>query len=368
MKLPHLNQVLHHYSHNNNSNQDKDEQEDLDEEEREEPLSPRSKEKGLAFHEYLSGEKHHQKKNGKKEKKNQKEGYEYRYQYQYDRYGQQTQQRSQQHPSASKKGSTSVIRGYDSTSACHTTENTTATPALKQHAKHKKDYKRVSLSEALGSTANSAQSGKMKSAFLQEPPRPEPLLLPKGHTGERASNLNDRKKHPRLNGADLYVARLGSGGVVTAKSSGLDNSIVTTGALTQSATTGTGDDPLASSSSSLPSTSSTSTGSLHDELLNPEPSPTPAITNAASTAVDRSAVRASRPCYRCISYVHSVGIKRVFWTNEAGEWEGGKVRDLVDALDNSMESVAKGGPMGNGVFVTKHEVLMLKRLMGEGPT
>jgi len=71
--------------------------------------------------------------------------------------------------------------------------------------------------------------------------------------------------------------------------------------------------------------------------------------------------------------MHSVGIKRVFWTNDAGEWEGGKVRDLVSALNSSMESVAnggdtggRGGPMGNGVFVTKHEVLMMRRLMGEG--
>ena len=66
--------------------------------------------------------------------------------------------------------------------------------------------------------------------------------------------------------------------------------------------------------------------------------------------------------------MHSVGIKRVFWTNDAGEWEGGKVRDLVDALETSMERVGdgQGGPVGNGVFVTKHEVLMLKRLMNAG--
>ena len=71
--------------------------------------------------------------------------------------------------------------------------------------------------------------------------------------------------------------------------------------------------------------------------------------------------------------MHSVGIKRVFWTNDAGEWEGAKVRELVDALDCSGGSGkdgegegGKGGPMGNGVFVTKHEVLMLRRLMGEG--
>jgi len=75
--------------------------------------------------------------------------------------------------------------------------------------------------------------------------------------------------------------------------------------------------------------------------------------------------------------MHSVGIKRVFWTNSKGEWDGGKVRDLVDALELSGSSPdpsdgdgcginggASGGATGNGVFVTKHEVLMLRRLMG----
>ena len=43
------------------------------------------------------------------------------------------------------------------------------------------------------------------------------------------------------------------------------------------------------------------------------------------------------------------------------------MRDLVDALDDGMAGVAVGGgPMGNGVFVTKHEVLMLRRGMGVG--
>jgi hypothetical protein len=63
--------------------------------------------------------------------------------------------------------------------------------------------------------------------------------------------------------------------------------------------------------------------------------------------------------------MHSVGIKRVFWTNDDGAWEGAKVRDLVDAQESSIDNVASGGPMGNGVFVTKHEVLMLRRMMGD---
>lgn len=64
--------------------------------------------------------------------------------------------------------------------------------------------------------------------------------------------------------------------------------------------------------------------------------------------------------------MHSVGIKRVFWTNDAGEWEGGKVAKLVEALECTSETQGDGdgGPLGNGVFVTKHEVLMLKRMMG----
>lgn len=53
--------------------------------------------------------------------------------------------------------------------------------------------------------------------------------------------------------------------------------------------------------------------------------------------------------------------------------------DLVRAMEESMELVGKGevgrdggelggdsGVMGNGVFVTKHEVLMLRRRMGGG--
>jgi hypothetical protein len=78
-------------------------------------------------------------------------------------------------------------------------------------------------------------------------------------------------------------------------------------------------------------------------------------------------VRASRPCYRCVSAMHAVGIKRVFWTNADGEWEGAKVRDLVEALEKGIEGDGDGPGTGQeikGVFVTKHEVLMLKRVMG----
>lgn len=75
----------------------------------------------------------------------------------------------------------------------------------------------------------------------------------------------------------------------------------------------------------------------------------------------------SRPCYRCISYMHVVGIKRVFWTNSDGVWEGAKVRDLVDSFE-----AARYGSGSNssdtdfgGMFVTKHEVLLLLRTLAE---
>jgi hypothetical protein len=60
-----------------------------------------------------------------------------------------------------------------------------------------------------------------------------------------------------------------------------------------------------------------------------------------------------------------VGIKRVFWTNDTGNWEGAKVRDLVDALDRlGSEHPSDANAALNRFFVTKH-VLMLRRMMGD---
>lgn len=63
--------------------------------------------------------------------------------------------------------------------------------------------------------------------------------------------------------------------------------------------------------------------------------------------------------------MHAVGIKRVFWTTQDGLWEGAKVRDLVEALEVGVEGEGGvgTGQESKGVFVTKHEVLMLKRTM-----
>lgn len=50
-----------------------------------------------------------------------------------------------------------------------------------------------------------------------------------------------------------------------------------------------------------------------------------------------------------------------------GEWEGSKVRDLLDALDDLNLGVGKDRSIAlSNVFVTKHEVLMLRRKMESG--
>lgn len=61
----------------------------------------------------------------------------------------------------------------------------------------------------------------------------------------------------------------------------------------------------------------------------------------------------------------------MFWTNANGQWEGGKVRDLVEALElagasdahSGSECGISGGTAHDEVFVTKHEVLMRQRML-----
>ena len=184
------------------------------------------------------------------------------------------------------------------------------------------------------------------------PPHIQPILLPAPHT-EPA-----RKSQPQgpLQGADLYVARLGWCGKPPRKahpaSPGHDHD----------------DEDLASSTASLQlsASSSRSDGSLYDELSFASTSNS-AHSSARSEVfaewqTAKHDVRESRPCYRCISYMHAAGIKRVFWTTQAGTWEGRKVRDLVEGFEGE-----GGGVDGEVVFITKHEVLRMRRvMMGEG--
>ncbi|GAB1739206.1 hypothetical protein NU219Hw_g3956t1 [Hortaea werneckii] len=338
--------------HNNNKNNN--EEEDQADRSRAQQVL---KECRRAFHVPESGEKHHhhqkrKEKNQKKGDQNGKDKCQYPYESpQSSRHGQQRQQhRRQQQSAASKRPCgprSDDLRENDCTADDVTTTTLRETSdSTKGHGKRDKDYKR---------------SGKMRSNSADESYQPEPTLLPKGHTGP---SLNDRKKYPRLMGADLYVTRLGwcKGPAQTPRRS--KERLSSSAAIPSPPAS---DANEAASSHSSTASSNTGDGSLYEELSDRTPSPTNTPITAAT--LDPNVVRASRPCYRCISYMHNVGIKRVFWTTDDGHWEGGKVRDLVAALDNSMENVAAGGdgggPTGNGVFVTKHEVLMLKRLMGE---
>ncbi|CAK1359835.1 unnamed protein product [Cercospora beticola] len=310
----------------------------------------------LAFHKDAGAQKHHQ--NRKTEKKNGKKN-RYQYQYGYGRYRQ-----AQQAQSASKDGKPSVSR-FDECDVLRehgsmtddddgNNEGTISTTSSEKYhrARGRKDYKR---------------SGKMKSsaASQNDQESTQPVLLPIG----RAIKADDRKQHSRLQGADLYVVRIGWTGTSQIKPRKLKAArpLPPSPPANPDDTT---EDLLLSSVDSLSSLSITSTksatGSLHDELVNPEPSPSPSRAESAGhiCSFDRDKIHASRPCYRCVAFMHKVGIRRVFWTNDAGTWEGDKVSALIDAMDSGMEDVANGGPTGNGVFVTKHEVLMLRRIMG----
>ena len=179
----------------------------------------------------------------------------------------------------------------------------------------------------------------------KDPPEPrcQPMLIPNGQSGQSSRNIKDRTKSPRLNGADLYVTRLGWQTV--------DVPRMCCGAKEPST------NPVASTQPM--------TGSLYEELTQSTMKRAAGVTSSTLLRERQPSVLASRPCYRCISYMASVGIKRVFWTTNSGTWEGAKVRDLVDALDQlGTEPPVDATTALNSVFVTKHEVLMLRRMMG----
>ncbi|KAL8655894.1 MAG: hypothetical protein Q9210_000595 [Variospora velana] len=192
--------------------------------------------------------------------------------------------------------------------------------------------------------------------------RSSAVIMPLHRILTKSHQTAERMKDSRLNGADLYVARLGKRGKAEHLDCGCrhddglsldDGTAAKKGGGQQSTESET-------SANSLPPT-----GSLHEELQFPLPKekkgPLP------QSAVNEECVTAShsKPCYRCISYMHSAGIKRVFWTNNAGHWEGGKVRDLVDALESPASPNAKNrgeASVAGSVYVTKSEVLLLKGL------
>lgn len=155
--------------------------------------------------------------------------------------------------------------------------------------------------------------------------RGQPMLVPSGRTGQNTRNVRERTKLPRLHRADFYVTRLG-----WKAESAPDASSICCGKLGEDA--------------DVKSPSRPSTGSLYEELVQPGRAVKPTAQRPSAIEEKRPSVLTSRPCYRCISYMASVGIKRVFWTTDSGWWEGAKVRDLVDALDNlALESSSGTG-------------------------
>ncbi|KAF1968829.1 hypothetical protein BU23DRAFT_540574 [Bimuria novae-zelandiae CBS 107.79] len=184
-----------------------------------------------------------------------------------------------------------------------------------------------------------------KTKHSASPPKTSPMLVPNGRTAEKKRTIVERQKNPRLNGADLYVAR--QGWSISAESGATACCEVVEEAQV--------------------TTTKPKTGSLHDELLNSGPVLTSPLVTAAPSSAREPSVLSSRPCYRCIAYMNSVGIKRVFWTTNTGEWESAKVRDLVDSLEDlGTGDMTDVHTTLSNVFVTKHEVLMLRRTMGGG--
>ncbi|KAL8847591.1 MAG: hypothetical protein Q9221_007368 [Calogaya cf. arnoldii] len=193
----------------------------------------------------------------------------------------------------------------------------------------------------------------------QSPTHPHPqqhnktsaIVIPQNRIVTKTHQVAERTKDSRLKGADLYVARLGKTGKSNHYNCGCQYQ-TSSNTHTKSTSTNPEGSVQPAPKAKPP------TGSLHDELRFPSPSEKPKPITIVKPGEHLTATH-SRPCYRCISYMHSAGIKRVFWTNTKGEWEGGKVRDLVDALEGP---VPEGSIGAGAVYVTKSEVLLLKGL------
>jgi hypothetical protein len=211
-----------------------------------------------------------------------------------------------------------------------------------------------------GSTEVSLSSRKSANRVLthqhQQPypykPR-QPILVPVAHATAKKAKVADRIADSRLKGADLYVARLAWRHGQHARFGIHDKSQRGGDASSASSLSSSLSDP--SIKVSRPSL----TGSLYDELGCCSRTMSQADPEPVRRSNEIECATSSRPCYRCVSYMQWAGIRRVFWTNGEGQWEGAKVRDLVDALELGTTTGT------SSMFVTKHEVLILRRQIGE---
>lgn len=225
--------------------------------------------------------------------------------------------------------------------------------------KHRKEYLYGTLDASQYHHQHSHHQTQHGSTHPQEQRhKTSAVVVPQSRIVTKSHQVAERMKDSRLNGADLYVTRLGKAGKSDHFDCGCRYETPPVAGKHASATSEDGD-PQPKTSGMAPKTK-LPTGSLHDELRFPSPPEKPKSTGKPASKGQRLTATHSRPCYRCISYMHSAGIKRVFWTNMKGEWEGGKVRDLVDALESPLPRKSDGSvDAAAAVYVTKSEVRTL---------
>jgi hypothetical protein len=181
------------------------------------------------------------------------------------------------------------------------------------------------------------------------------MLVPIAHSTPKAGKIDRRRVDNRLDGVDLYVVRQawkhhpGKKNTLTDSKEGEEVSSLCSNFASMSPVDCAPIKPL----------------SLHDEILCKFPRSPKIGSEGSSQSEPPLLATSSRPCYRCISYMQWAGIRRLFWSNQDGEWEGDKVRDLVDALGLDEASWGASDETSASMLVTKHEILMLRRQMGE---
>lgn len=285
---------------------------------------------------------HYRKEEGEEKKESAKEKEHVRKQQQQHGYTQAKQYKSYKNPHKAQ----SVLSTYDNNNNANTN---TGRPA-QGFTDVRTDFRAEGFGERKVSFL--APARRSPSTWLTErQARNKHLLVPKRRVATSSAGVKDRKKHPKLVGADLYVARIANDAPHAHSSKKPPTPRRHRPRPPDAAVSGSGP--------------SASPRSLHDELTCKTQEVSVPSPLESQEPKNNRVVAESRPCYRCVSYMHSVGIRRVFWTTNEGKWDGAKVRDLVDQLEGAMATSDStlGLPIPS-LFVTKHEVLLLRRLMG----
>ena len=169
-------------------------------------------------------------------------------------------------------------------------------------------------------------------------------------TGLRTSNstkILERVKDSRLKGSDVYVARLGWRKTKEALL-GLPSIKI------EAASASPGKEASIVNPPEEPKVRPPM-GSLHDEIS--DLGEVQSTNEIANESTEHDSICQSRPCYRCTSYMYSVGIKRAFWTNGHGGWESAKIGDLVNniqipASNTGNESFSDPVTTRNRLYIT----------------